>query len=71
LEIRFVATQELIQKLEKLKQLRSHVQANPSMAELLEDLADLALKKLDPERDPQGTKQAEARDSSELHPERV
>lgn len=51
-EIRFIASQRLIDKLEKLQSLLSH-HGPLSYAELIEKLADQALKKRDPERDPQ------------------
>jgi len=47
-EIRFLANEELMQKLNKIKNLISHKKINPSYAELFETLADLALKDLDP-----------------------
>jgi hypothetical protein len=47
-EIRFVADDELIEKLQKIKELDGHVQSNPSYLELFHRLADLVLKKLDP-----------------------
>jgi hypothetical protein len=43
-EIRFVASETLMQKLKQFKQLDSHVQNNPNYAELFERLVDLALK---------------------------
>ncbi|MCM2277296.1 MAG: hypothetical protein NDJ89_04415 [Oligoflexia bacterium] len=51
-EIRFTADQALLAKLEKLKGLLSHRNPNPSYAELIELLAEIALGKLDPERKP-------------------
>jgi hypothetical protein len=47
-EIRFVADDELIQKLKKIQSLDGHVQSNSSYLNLFHRLADLALKKLDP-----------------------
>ncbi|MEK7691601.1 MAG: HNH endonuclease signature motif containing protein, partial [Bdellovibrionota bacterium] len=48
-EVRLHLDFELAQKLEKLKVLLSHRCPNPTWAELIEILADVALKKLDPE----------------------
>ena len=48
-EIRFNASCELMAKLEKVKGLLSHRNRSPSFAELFEALADLAIKKLDPD----------------------
>ena len=78
-EIRFVASAKLIQKLEKLKALRSHINVAPTMGELLEDLADLALAKVDPERKRAARNptsmarrpQAAAERSDSLHPGEV
>jgi 5-methylcytosine-specific restriction endonuclease McrA len=47
-EIRFIADDELMQKLQRIKDLDGHVQSNPSYLELFHRMADLALKKLDP-----------------------
>jgi len=49
-EIRFTAEETLLVKIEKLKALLSHRNPNPSYAELIEMLADMALKRLDPEQ---------------------
>ena len=49
-EIRFTAEETLLAKIEKLKALLSHRNPNPSYAELIEMLADMALKRLDPEQ---------------------
>ncbi|HLE00595.1 MAG: hypothetical protein A2428_16255 [Bdellovibrionales bacterium RIFOXYC1_FULL_54_43] len=49
-EIRFTAEETLLAKIEKLKSLLSHRNPNPSYAELIEMLADMALKRLDPEQ---------------------
>jgi hypothetical protein len=43
-EIKFVASDALMEKLKQFKMLDSHVQKNPTYAELFERLADLALK---------------------------
>lgn len=48
-EIRVVLPAGVLQKLERVKALSSHRNPNPSYAELIELMADLALKKLDPE----------------------
>ncbi|MFL5815596.1 MAG: HNH endonuclease [Bdellovibrionia bacterium] len=48
-EIRFVADDELMQKLQKIKELDGHFHSHPSYLELLHRMADLALKKLDPQ----------------------
>lgn len=47
-EIRFVADDALMKKLQKMKELDAHVQSNPSYLNLFHRMADLALKKLDP-----------------------
>jgi hypothetical protein len=47
-EIRFVADDELMQKLQKIKELDGHVHFSPSYLELFHRMANLALKKLDP-----------------------
>jgi hypothetical protein len=52
-EIRVVINRELKVKLEKIMQLRSHKNPKSSYAELLEDLADMALKQLDKKLLPQ------------------
>lgn len=46
-EIRFVADDELMQKLQKIRELDGHITAGASYLELFHRLADLALKKLD------------------------
>ena len=48
-EIRFIADDKLMAKLEKLRALMAH-HGNLNYAELIEKLADQALKKLDPEQ---------------------
>ena len=48
-EIKFVANQKLLIKLNRFKELDSHVQNNPDYAELFERLVDLALKQKAPE----------------------
>jgi 5-methylcytosine-specific restriction endonuclease McrA len=55
-EIRFVADDELMQKLQKIRELDGHVQSDPSYLELFHRMADLALKKLDPVHKSQKTK---------------
>jgi hypothetical protein len=47
-EYRLVVSKELQEKLERLKSLMSHKLANPTMAQLLSEIADLALERLDP-----------------------
>jgi 5-methylcytosine-specific restriction endonuclease McrA len=47
-EIRFIADDELMAKLQKIRELDSHVQTNPSYLQLFHRMADLVLKKLDP-----------------------
>jgi len=47
IEIRFVASDELLKKFARFKELDSHVAADPNYAELFERLVDLALKKKD------------------------
>ncbi|MBK9294141.1 MAG: HNH endonuclease [Oligoflexia bacterium] len=47
IEVRFVITKELKDKLERVKALISHKKANPSYEELLSELAEIALNKLD------------------------
>jgi 5-methylcytosine-specific restriction endonuclease McrA len=47
-EIRFVADDELMQKLQSIKELDSHVLSNPSYLKLFHRIADIALKELDP-----------------------
>ena len=47
-EIKFVANATLMKKLNRFKELNSHVQQNPSYQELFEYLVDFALKEKDP-----------------------
>ncbi len=47
-EIRFIADDALMAKLQSIRELDGHVQSNPSYLELFHRMADLALKKLDP-----------------------
>lgn len=47
-EIRFIADDELMEKLQKIRELDGHVTAGASYLELFHRMADLALKKLDP-----------------------
>ena len=51
-EIRFTADQKLMAKLERLKNLMGHKSNAQTYAGLFEELADLALKKLDPMEKP-------------------
>ena len=48
IEIKFVAEQRLLDKLNRFKELDSHVEASPNYAKLFERLVDLALKQKDP-----------------------
>jgi hypothetical protein len=69
-EIRFVADDALMEKLQKIRELDAHVQTNPSYLELFHRLADLALKKLDPlaskKSQPESTPPAESNKSKSL-----
>ncbi len=47
-EIRFIADDSLMEKLQSIRELDGHVQSNPSYLELFHRMADLTLKKLDP-----------------------
>jgi len=47
-ELKILANSKLMAKLKRIKELRSHKNGNPTYGELLEDMADLVLKKLDP-----------------------
>ncbi len=47
-ELKILAHSKLMAKLKRIKELRSHKNVNPTYGELLEDMADLVLKKLDP-----------------------
>ncbi len=47
-EIRFVADDALMEKLQSIRELDGHVQLNPSYLELFHRMADITLKKLDP-----------------------
>jgi hypothetical protein len=51
-EIRFTADQALMEKLEKLQNLLGHKLGDKKYASLIEELADLALKKLEPKPTP-------------------
>jgi hypothetical protein len=51
-EIRFTADRALMEKLEKLKNLLGHKLGDQKYASLIEELADLALKKLEPKPTP-------------------
>ena len=50
-ELKILAHSKLMAKLKRIKELRSHKNVNPTYGELLEDMADLVLKKLDPIND--------------------
>ncbi len=64
-EIRFTAEETLLAKIEKLKALLSHRNPNPSYAELIEMLADMALKRLDPEQKPEAKEAQEPKEKTE------
>ena len=49
-EIRFVACDELLAKLDRIKNLTAHKKLNPSHAELLDLMAEVVLDKIDPLR---------------------
>jgi len=49
-EVRFIADDLLMNKLEKIKNLLSHKNPNPKTSELLHMMADLVLKQVDPEQ---------------------
>jgi len=46
-ELKILANSKLMAKLKRIKELRSHKNVNPTYGELLEDMADLVLKKLE------------------------
>ena len=52
IEIKFVAEQRLLDKLNRFKELDSHVEPSPNYAKLFERLVDLALKQKDPKEKP-------------------
>ncbi len=47
-EIRFIADDSLMEKLQSIREFDAHVQSNPSYLDLFHRMADLTLKKLDP-----------------------
>ena len=49
IEIKFIANQKLLDKLNRFKEIDAHVKQAPNYAELFERLVDLALKQKDPE----------------------
>ncbi|PWU15626.1 MAG: hypothetical protein C5B49_11515, partial [Bdellovibrio sp.] len=51
-EFRFTAGKELVGKIEKIKGLLAHRQPDPSIGALVDQLCDIALKKLDPAQSP-------------------
>ena len=67
-EIRFTAEETLLAKIEKLKALLSHRNPNPSYAELIEMLADMALKRLDPEQKADATPEQKGEPRPEENP---
>ena len=68
-EIRFTAEETLLAKIEKLKALLSHRNPNPSYAELIEMLADMALKRLDPEQKADAAPEQKGEPRPEENPE--
>jgi len=58
-EIRFVASRELLEKLDRLKNHLSHKIPNPTYAEFFEELADLAIRKMKLNEKEQIEKQSE------------
>jgi hypothetical protein len=67
--IQFTASDELLAKLEKLKGLTAHQNFEGRYDRLFELLADLALKKLDPELKPEKKPKAEPEEKSDVTPE--
>jgi hypothetical protein len=63
-EIRFTADQRLMEKLEKLKNLMGHQSCAQTYAGLFEELADLALKKLDPMEKPKAVLPVDTKSST-------
>jgi len=53
-EIRFVADEKLMQKLQKIRNLSAHKKVGTTFAELIEHMADELLKKLDPAKPVRG-----------------
>ncbi len=49
-EIRFIADDSLMEKLQSIRELDGHVQSNPTYLELFHRMADVTLKKLDPSK---------------------
>ena len=62
-ELKLVIKDTLREKLERLKCLLSHKNPNMTTAELIEELAELALQKLDPQRKGQTKRQTKAQTS--------
>jgi len=56
-EIKFVASDELLAKLNRIKDLTAHQKINPSYAELFELMAEVVLNKIDPLRKSEKLKQ--------------
>ena len=63
-EIRFTADQKLMEKFERLKNLMGHKSNAQTYAGLFEELADLALKKLDPMEKPSAVPLLETKSST-------
>src|SRR3989338_2491877 len=51
-EVRFTASRDLMDKLDKLRSLLSHTNPDTTLAGLLTAIADIAIKKLDPMNKP-------------------
>lgn len=62
-EIRFVACDELLAKLDRIKNLMAHKKLNPSHAELLDLMAEVVLDKIDPLRKAEKLAAIEARNN--------
>ncbi|MDZ4677788.1 MAG: HNH endonuclease signature motif containing protein, partial [Oligoflexia bacterium] len=52
IEIKFTAKKELLDKIQKLKGIRAHKNPNLTIAELMDELCDLALEKWDKSKSP-------------------
>ncbi len=66
-EIRFIADDSLMEKLQDIRELDGHVQSNPSYLELFHRMADIALKKLDPSKQSGRARKSET-DLKEVRP---
>ena len=65
-EVKFVASKALLEKLEKIKNITAHKNPNPTMAELIDLLAEYALDKIDPMRKERKAKKSENIQSATL-----